>query len=98
MIDQWQDRLRERFGLASFKPWQYEAIAELMTGSGRVLAIAPTGGGKSLCYQFPATELEGTTIVVSPLISLMEDQVRALVERGIPATYVASNLDAEERR
>src|SRR6185369_6057270 len=68
------------------------------SGSGRVLAIAPTGGGKSLCYQFPATELPGTSIVVSPLISLMEDQVRSLVERGIPATYLASNLDAAERR
>jgi ATP-dependent DNA helicase RecQ len=91
-------RLRETFGLAEFRPWQREAIDELLDRSGRVLAIAPTGGGKSLCYQFPATELPGTTIVVSPLIALMEDQVRGLTERGISATYLASNLDAEERR
>ncbi|HJL16313.1 MAG TPA: ATP-dependent DNA helicase RecQ [Sandaracinaceae bacterium LLY-WYZ-13_1] len=91
-------KLQERFGLPSFRPWQREAVEELLDGTGRVLAIAPTGGGKSLCYQFPATELEGTTIVVSPLIALMEDQVRALNDRGIEATYVASNLSAEERR
>ena len=96
--DPWEARLRERFGLPSFRPWQREAVSELLEGCGRVLAIAPTGGGKSLCYQFPATELEGTTIVVSPLIALMEDQVRALTERGIPATYLASNLDPAERR
>ncbi|HEY8426765.1 MAG TPA: ATP-dependent DNA helicase RecQ, partial [Sandaracinaceae bacterium] len=91
-------RLRERFGLEAFKPWQREVVEELLDGSGRVLAIAPTGGGKSLCYQFPATELPGTTIVISPLIALMEDQVRSLNERGIAATYLASNLDDAERR
>ena len=93
-----EETLQERFGLPSFRPWQREAIDELLEGSGRVLAIAPTGGGKSLCYQFPATVLPGTTIVVSPLIALMEDQVRALNERGIAATYVASNLPAGEKR
>ncbi|MFK7992258.1 MAG: RecQ family ATP-dependent DNA helicase [Sandaracinaceae bacterium] len=94
----WEQHLSERFGLEAFRPWQREAISELLEGSGRVLAIAPTGGGKSLCYQFPATELPGTTIVVSPLIALMEDQVRSLSERGIEATYMASNLGATERR
>ncbi|MEZ4336913.1 MAG: ATP-dependent DNA helicase RecQ [Sandaracinaceae bacterium] len=98
MSDPLEERLRERFGLPGFRPWQREAVVELLEGSGRVLAIAPTGGGKSLCYQFPATELEGTSIVISPLIALMEDQVRSLTERGIRATYLASNLDAEERR
>ncbi len=93
-----EERLRERFGLESFRPWQREAIDALLDGEGRVVAIAPTGGGKSLCYQFPATELAGTTIVVSPLIALMEDQVRSLTERGIPATYLASNLGETERR
>ena len=96
--DGWERSLRERFGLEAFRPWQREAISELLEGSGRVLAIAPTGGGKSLCYQVPATELEGTTIVVSPLIALMEDQVRALTDRGVRATYLASNLGAVERR
>ncbi len=91
-------RLRERFGLEGFRAWQREAIDELLDGDGRVLAIAPTGGGKSLCYQFPATELSGTTIVISPLIALMEDQVRSLNDRGVPATYLASNLPEDERR
>ncbi|UCH29169.1 MAG: ATP-dependent DNA helicase RecQ [Myxococcales bacterium] len=88
--------LRERFGLTAFRPWQREAIEELLDGRRKVVVIAPTGGGKSLCYQLPASVLEGTSIVVSPLIALMEDQVRALTERGIEATYLASTLDADE--
>jgi ATP-dependent DNA helicase RecQ len=90
--------LRERFGLPAFYPWQREAIDELLEGRRKVLVIAPTGGGKSLCYQLPAAVLDGTSIVISPLIALMEDQVRALTERGIAATYLASTLDAEERQ
>ncbi len=96
--DALESRLLARFGLATFRPWQREAIDSLLTGGGRALVVAPTGGGKSLTYQFPATELEGTTIVVSPLIALMEDQVRGLHARGIAATYLASNVDADERR
>jgi ATP-dependent DNA helicase RecQ len=88
--------LRERFGLSEFRPWQREAIEELLEGRGKAIVIAPTGGGKSLCYQLPAAVLEGTTLVISPLIALMEDQVRALRERGIEATYLASTLDPEE--
>lgn len=89
--------LRERFGLRAFHPWQREAIEALLGEPGRVLVIAPTGGGKSLCYQLPATLLPGTTVVVSPLIALMEDQVSSLEARGIPATYLASTLPFEER-
>lgn len=89
--------LRDRFGLRDFHPWQREAITALLTEPGRVLVVAPTGGGKSLCYQLPATLLEGTTIVVSPLIALMEDQVRGLEARGVAATYLASSLPYEER-
>ena len=88
--------LRERFGLSAFRPWQREAIEALLEGPGRVIVIAPTGGGKSLCYQLPASVLQGTSIVISPLIALMEDQVRALTERGIDATYLASTLGPEE--
>ncbi|WP_437947276.1 ATP-dependent DNA helicase RecQ [Sorangium sp. So ce296] len=88
--------LADRFGIASFRPWQREAIDALLGGAGRVLVVAPTGGGKSLCYQLPAVALPGTTLVLSPLISLMEDQVRALEVRGIPATFVASSLPREE--
>ena len=88
--------LRERFGFPAFHPWQREAIDELLEGRQRVLVIAPTGGGKSLCYQLPAAVLDGTSIVISPLIALMEDQVRALTQRGVAATYLASTLAPEE--
>ncbi|MEZ4441717.1 MAG: ATP-dependent DNA helicase RecQ [Polyangiaceae bacterium] len=94
-----EESLQERFGLPSFRPWQREAIEMLLEDGGRrVLVVAPTGGGKSLCYQFPATVLGGTTVVISPLIALMDDQVRSLAERGISATYLASTLDPDERR
>lgn len=96
--------LFERFGIERFRPWQREAIQTLL-GQGeavaaephrRVLVVAPTGGGKSLCYQFPAAVLPGTALVLSPLISLMEDQVRGLAARGIPATFLASTLPRDE--
>lgn len=90
--------LREQFGLLAFHPWQREAIEELLEGRQKVVVIAPTGGGKSLCYQLPAAALDGTSVVVSPLIALMEDQVRALSQRGIAATYLASTLDPQELR
>lgn len=90
--------LRERFGLEGFRPWQKEAVEALLGGSGRVLVVAPTGGGKSLTYQFPAAVLGGVTLVLSPLVALMEDQVRALEARGIPATFLASTLEPELRR
>src|SRR6266851_1592971 len=82
--------LTERFRLEAFHGWQREAIDTLLEGSGQVLLIAPTGGGKSLCYQLPAVVLPGTTVVISPLIALMEDQVRGLAARGISATFLAS--------
>ncbi|MBI5289047.1 MAG: RecQ family ATP-dependent DNA helicase, partial [Chloroflexi bacterium] len=79
-------------------PWQQEAVDELISGSGRVLVVAPTGGGKSLTYQYPATQLDGMAIVITPLVALMADQVASLHARGIPATYLASNLDAGENQ
>jgi ATP-dependent DNA helicase RecQ len=91
------DTLRSRFGLEAFRPWQREAIEAALKPGGRVLVVAPTGGGKSLTYQLPASVLEGTTLVLSPLVALMEDQVRSLVARGIEATYLASTLDPDER-
>src|SRR5271169_57566 len=90
--------LRESFGLEAFRPWQREAIHGVLEGSGRVLVVAPTGGGKSLTYQVPAAVLGGMTLVLSPLVALMEDQVRALEARGIPATFIASTLEPEMRR
>jgi ATP-dependent DNA helicase RecQ len=93
-----EDVLRARFGLPSFRPWQREAIDAVLGSPGRALVVAPTGGGKSLTYQLPAVVLGGTTLVLSPLVALMEDQVRALVARGVAATYLASTLDYDERR
>jgi ATP-dependent DNA helicase RecQ len=90
--------LAERFQLRAFHAWQREAIDAILADGGQVLLIAPTGGGKSLCYQLPAVVLPGTTVVISPLIALMQDQVRSLTARGIPATFLASTLDSEERR
>src|SRR5258706_14961223 len=77
------------FGFDTFRPGQREAL-EALVRHRRLLLVAPTGGGKSLIYQLPATMLPGTTLVISPLISLMHDQVEALGARGVPGTYLAS--------
>jgi ATP-dependent DNA helicase RecQ len=84
-------------GYDAFRPGQREAIDTLLAAR-RLLLVAPTGGGKSLTYQLPATLLPGTTVVISPLIALMQDQVAALEQRGIPAAFLASTLDADEVR
>jgi ATP-dependent DNA helicase RecQ len=86
-----------RLGYDGFRSGQREAV-EVLLDTGRLLLVAPTGGGKSLTYQLPAAMLPGTTLVISPLIALMHDQVTALNERGLPATYLAGTLDAEEAR
>jgi ATP-dependent DNA helicase RecQ len=86
-----------RLGYSDFRPGQREAIETLLTRS-RLLVVAPTGGGKSLIYQLPASLLPGTSLVISPLISLMHDQVAALEARGVAATFLASTLDAAEMR
>src|SRR5256712_11036525 len=91
------DAALARLGYAAFRPGQREAI-ETLFAQGRLLLVAPTGGGKSLSYQLPATILTGTTLVVSPLVALMTDQVQALEARGVRATYLASTLDAVEMR
>src|SRR6185369_17629439 len=83
------------FGFPSFRPGQLEAL-ETLHRRRRLLLVAPTGGGKSLIYQLPATMLGGTSLVISPLISLMHDQVDALEAKGIRATYLASTLDDGE--
>jgi ATP-dependent DNA helicase RecQ len=90
------DAARARFGLASLHAFQREAVSALLDEGARVLLVAPTGGGKSLCYQLPAVLLSGTALVISPLISLMEDQVRALAARGVAATFLSSTLPREE--
>ncbi|MGO3111749.1 MAG: DNA helicase RecQ [Latilactobacillus curvatus] len=87
--------LKEKFGYDHFREGQADVIESLLAGT-NVLAIMPTGGGKSLCYQIPALMLPGLTLVVSPLISLMKDQVDALNENGIPATFINSTLTQRE--
>ena len=87
--------LRERFGYPEFRPGQERAVSSVLAGKD-TLVILPTGGGKSLCYQVPALVLPGLTVVVSPLISLMKDQVDALVARGLPAAFINSSLKSNE--
>jgi len=86
-----------RLGYTAFRPGQREAV-ETIIAERRLLLVAPTGGGKSLTYQLPATVLGGTTLVVSPLVSLMHDQVAALEARGVRATFLAATLDTDEVR
>lgn len=87
--------LEEHFGFREFLEGQEHVIETILSGQD-TLVIMPTGGGKSLCYQFPALALEGITIVVSPLIALMKDQVDALAEKKIPATFINSSLGQSE--
>ncbi|HSN33845.1 MAG TPA: ATP-dependent DNA helicase RecQ, partial [Ideonella sp.] len=85
-----------RFGLTRFRPGQREIIEAVLAGR-PTIAVLPTGAGKSLCYQLPAVALERLAVVVSPLISLMKDQVDALSARGIPATFINSSIPPDER-
>jgi ATP-dependent DNA helicase RecQ len=87
--------LREYFGLSAFREGQREVIDALLTERG-ALAVFPTGGGKSLCYQLPALLFDGLTLVISPLIALMKDQIDALRERGIAAARLDSSLSRSE--
>ncbi|KAF0497032.1 DNA helicase RecQ [Pediococcus acidilactici] len=90
-----QTVLKSNFGYDTFRPGQARVIDAVLHRQ-NVLAIMPTGGGKSLCYQIPALMQSGLTLVVSPLISLMKDQVDTLVDNGIPATFINSTLDYME--
>ncbi|MCI3923808.1 DNA helicase RecQ [Paenibacillus sp. TRM 82003] len=89
--------LKRYFGYDSFKSGQEELITSILQGKD-VLGVMPTGAGKSVCYQIPAAMLPGVTLVVSPLISLMKDQVDTLQQVGIPTTFINSTLNAEELR
>src|SRR6266436_9900192 len=88
--------LEKYFGFREFLDAQEEVITAI-AGGADALVVMPTGGGKSLCYQLPALMLEGTTIVVSPLIALMKDQVDALHTRGLPATFINSSIAEREQ-
>ena len=87
--------LKQYFGYSSFRPGQHEVIQTLLDGRD-CLAIMPTGAGKSICFQLPALMMPGVTLVISPLISLMKDQVDSLVNQEIPATYINSQCTFEE--
>ena len=84
--------LRKYFGYSTFRKGQEEMVDCLLSGRD-ALGIMPTGAGKSICYQVPALLMQGITIVVSPLISLMKDQVNSLVQQGIEAAYINSSLN-----
>ena len=89
--------LKQYFGFTSFRPLQEQIIRDSLAGKD-VLALLPTGGGKSLCFQLPALARPGLTIVVSPLIALMKDQVDALQASGVAATFLNSSLDSQASR
>jgi len=94
-MQHYQEVLRNTFGFHSFRPFQEEVIDAIMSGQDS-LTIIPTGGGKSLCYQLPSLLLEGLTIVISPLIALMHDQVKALQTHAIQAQMLNSSLSSLE--
>jgi RecQ family ATP-dependent DNA helicase len=89
--------LRKFFGFEAFREGQGEVVESILAGHDTVV-VMPTGGGKSLCFQLPALMRDGVTVVVSPLIALMKDQVDALHARGLPATFINSSLDFEEQK
>lgn len=87
--------LKQFWGYDHFRDQQKEIIRSVLS-SNDTLALLPTGGGKSLCYQLPSLLLEGTTVVISPLLALMKEQVHELNLRGIPAAYLSSEFDDEQ--
>ncbi|MDA1475072.1 DNA helicase RecQ [Bacillus changyiensis] len=95
MLEKAETLLRHYFGYQSLRSGQQEAIQSVVTNQLDTACIMPTGGGKSICYQIPALLFAGTTLVISPLISLMKDQVDALNQAGIKATYINSSLDID---
>ncbi|HEY6088597.1 MAG TPA: RecQ family ATP-dependent DNA helicase, partial [Gemmatimonadaceae bacterium] len=90
-----RDLLQSAFGYQHFRPGQEAAVAAILSGRDTVVVL-PTGGGKSLCFQVPALLMPGLTVVVSPLISLMKDQVDALTARGLPAAFINSTLSSAQ--
>jgi ATP-dependent DNA helicase RecQ len=95
MFSQAKDVLKQYFGYTEFRSGQEDIISNILAGKD-TLGIMPTGGGKSICYQVPAMLFDGITIVISPLISLMKDQVDALTNVQIPATFINSSLSQQE--
>src|SRR5215468_6110093 len=90
-LDDLKEVIRRHWGFAGFRPLQAEAMRAVLDGRDS-LVVMPTGGGKSLCYQAPAVLRGGTTVVISPLIALMKDQVDSLQACGVPAIQIDSSL------
>ncbi|MDP4164250.1 MAG: DNA helicase RecQ, partial [Bacillota bacterium] len=95
MFEKAKHLLAKHFGYSSFRHGQEQAIRSVLEGK-NTITVMPTGGGKSICYQIPALVLPGTTLVISPLISLMKDQVDALTQVGVPAAFINSSLTSGE--
>src|SRR5476651_1613169 len=96
MLDDLKKLVQQHWGFATFRPLQEDAMRAALDGRDSLLVL-PTGGGKSLCYQAPAVLQGGTTVVISPLIALMKDQVDGLQACGIPAIQLDSSLSPAER-
>ena len=90
-------KLREHFGFRRFRPGQEKVVRSALAGRD-TLALMPTGSGKSLCFQLPGLVMEGSTVVISPLIALMKDQTEALAEKGIRAVAFNSTMSPRERQ
>lgn len=95
LMEKAEEVLKKTFGYSSFRPLQKKVIQNILDGRD-TLAIMPTGGGKSLCYQIPALVTDGLTLVISPLIALMQDQVSQLKESGVKAAFINSSLDSKD--
>src|SRR6266576_3736410 len=95
-MDKVDQVLQKYFGYDSFRPLQKEIVSDILSGKD-VFVLMPTGAGKSICYQVPALVFEGLTIVVSPLISLMKDQVDGMRQNGIACSYLNSSLSRKEQ-
>lgn len=95
MLEKALETLNKYFGYPSFRPGQEGVVVSILEGNDTV-AIMPTGAGKSICYQVPALTFDGATIVISPLIALMKDQVDTLISKNIPATFINSSISPEE--
>src|SRR3954452_2862680 len=95
-LDEARRGLHQHFALTGFRPGQAEVVSSILEQKNTVV-VMPTGAGKSLCYQLPATLLPGVTLVISPLIALMKDQVEQLTQKGIAATFINSTLSELER-
>ena len=95
VADKRLELLKRHFGYDKFRPMQKEVIDEIIKGND-TLVIMPTGGGKSICYQLPSLSFDGITLVISPLISLMKDQVDSLNANGISAEYINSSQKSDE--